>query len=141
MTDVSPEDLPVNDRTEHDVQDATGVLPIQRPRLADLVDGDPPLPHAFLVVLTGRARGETLVVGSLPAELGRSPDCGIVLDDDTVSRRHAVLRGDRDGLEVEDVGSSNGTSINGNPMVGSLSLLDGDLVTFGSATCLVKRVG
>ena len=52
-----------------------------------------------------------------------------------------MLRGGRSTLEVEDVGSSNGTSINGNPMVGALTLLDGDLVTFGSATCLVKRVG
>ena len=44
-------------------------------------------------------------------------------------------------LEIEDLGSSNGTAINGNPMVGALGLLDGDLVSFGSATCLVKRVG
>ncbi len=123
------------------LQDATGVLPIQRPGLSDLLAGEPELPHAFLVVLTGAARGTTLVVDSLPAELGRSPDADLVLDDDTVSRRHAVLRGDRTALELEDVGSSNGTSINGNPMVGALGLLDGDLVTFGSATCLVKRVG
>lgn len=123
------------------LQDATGVLPIQRPGLSDLLAGEPELPHAFLVVLTGEARGTTLVVDSLPAELGRSPDADLVLDDDTVSRRHAVLRGDRTALELEDVGSSNGTSINGNPMVGALGLLDGDLVTFGSATCLVKRVG
>lgn len=124
-----------------DVQDATGVLPIQRPGLSDLLAGEPELPHAFLVVLTGDARGTTLVVESLPAELGRSPEADLVLVDDTVSRRHAVLRGDRTALELEDVGSSNGTSINGNPMVGALGLLDGDLVTFGSATCLVKRVG
>ena len=64
-----------------------------------------------------------------------------MLADHTVSRRHAVLRGDRDALEVEDLGSSNGTSINGNPMVGALTLLDGDLVSFGSATALVKRIG
>lgn len=124
-----------------EVQDATGVLPIQRPGLADLLDGEPALPYAFVVVLSGRARGTTLIVDTLPAELGRSPDADLVLDDDTVSRRHAVLRGDRDSLQVEDLGSSNGTAINGNPMVGALSLLDGDLVSFGSATCLVKRVG
>lgn len=124
-----------------DAQDPTGVLPVQRPGLADLLQGDPPPPYAFLVVLSGPVRGTTLVVDSLPAELGRAPDADLVLDDDTVSRRHAMLRGDRDGLEVEDLGSSNGTAINGNPMVGSLSLLDGDLVSFGSATCLVKRVG
>ena len=130
----------MNDQAD-DVQDATGVLPIQRPGLADLLEGEPNLPYAFLVVLSGAARGATLVVGSLPAELGRSPDADLVLDDDTVSRRHAVLRGDRDGIQLEDLGSSNGTAINGNPMVGALSLLDGDLVSFGSATCLVKRVG
>jgi pSer/pThr/pTyr-binding forkhead associated (FHA) protein len=124
-----------------DVQDATGVLPVQRPGLADLLEGEPSLPYALLVVLSGPARGMVLVVESLPAELGRSPEADLVLDDDTVSRRHAVLRGDRSGLELEDLGSSNGTNINGNPMVGSLSLLDGDLVSFGSATCLVKRVG
>lgn len=124
-----------------DVQDATGVLPIQRPGLADLLEGEPPIPFAFLVVLSGAARGTTLIVDSLPADLGRSPEADLVLDDDTVSRRHAVLRGGREAIEVEDQGSSNGTSINGNQMVGALSLLDGDLVSFGSATCLVKRVG
>jgi pSer/pThr/pTyr-binding forkhead associated (FHA) protein len=124
-----------------EVQDATGVLPIQRPGLADLLEGEPSLPYAFVVVLSGRARGTTLIVDTLPAELGRSPDADLVLDDDTVSRRHAVLHGDRDSLQVEDLGSSNGTAINGNPMVGALSLLDGDLVSFGSATCLVKRIG
>jgi len=124
-----------------DPADATGVLPVVRPSLADLLAGEPAPPYAFLVVLSGAARGQTLVVDRLPLELGRSADADLVLLDDSVSRRHAVLRGDRGSLEVEDVGSSNGTSINGNPMVGALSLLDGDLVTFGSATCLVKRVG
>lgn len=124
-----------------DAQDLTGVLPIQQPRLADLLEGEPQLPLAVLVVLSGPARGTTLVVGALPAEIGRAPEADLVIEDDTVSRHHAVLRGDRAGLELEDLGSSNGTNINGNPMAGALSLLDGDLVTFGSATCLVKRIG
>ena len=124
-----------------EVQDPTGILPVTRPVLADLLEGEPAVPLAYLVVLTGPARGRTLVVDTLPIEIGRSPEADLVLPDDTVSRRHAVLRGDRGALEVEDLGSSNGTSINGNPMVGALTLLDGDLVTFGSATVLVKRIG
>ncbi len=124
-----------------DVQDPTGILPMTRPVLADLLEGEPAVPVAYLVVLTGPARGMTLVVDTLPLEIGRSPEADLVLPDDTVSRRHAVVRGDRGAIEVEDLGSSNGTSINGNPMVGALTLLDGDLVTFGSATVLVKRVG
>jgi len=122
-------------------QDSTGVVPIVRPQLADLLGGEPPVPHLFLVVLTGPARGDVLVVDRLPVELGRSPEADLVLADDTVSRRHAVLRGDRGAVELEDLGSSNGTAINGNPMVGALRLLDGDLVSFGSATVLVKQVG
>ncbi|HEU5082834.1 MAG TPA: FHA domain-containing protein [Acidimicrobiales bacterium] len=124
-----------------EAQDPTGILPVMRPVLADLLEGEPAVPLAYLVVLTGPARGMTLVVDTLPIEVGRSPEADLVLPDDTVSRRHAVLRGDRSAIEVEDLGSSNGTSINGNPMVGALTLLDGDLVTFGSATLLVKRVG
>lgn len=126
---------------DDDPQDLTGVLPVSRPQLTDLLEGEPTPPFAFLVVLTGSARGTTLVVDRLPVELGRSPDADLVLADDTVSRRHAVLRGDRDCLEIEDLGSSNGTAINGNRMAGALTLLDGDLVSFGSATALVKRVG
>lgn len=122
-------------------QDPTGVLPVMRPQLSDLLEGEPTPPFGFLVVLTGPSRGTTLVVDRLPAELGRSPDADLVLADDTVSRRHAVLRGDRECLEIEDLGSSNGTAINGNRMAGALTLLDGDLVSFGSATVLVKRVG
>jgi pSer/pThr/pTyr-binding forkhead associated (FHA) protein len=130
----------MSDRVD-EPQDPTGLVPVMRPQLADLLDGDPPVPYALLVVLTGAARGQVLVVDRLPAELGRAPDAGIVLADDTVSRRHAALRGGRGAVEVEDLGSSNGTSINGNPMVGALRLLDGDLVSFGSATVLVKQVG
>lgn len=131
----------MSDDIADDAQDPTGVLPVSRPALADLLEGDPPVPYAYLVVLTGPARGSTLVVDRLPAELGRAAEADLVLADDTVSRHHARLHGDRGTLEVEDLGSSNGTAINGNPMAGSLSLLDGDLVTFGSATVLVKRVG
>lgn len=124
-----------------DVQDPTGVLPLSRPPIADLLAGAPELPYAFLVVLSGPARGTTLIVDRLPAELGRSPEADLVIEDDTVSRRHAVITGDRVALEIEDLGSSNGTAINGNPMVGALTLLDGDVVSFGSATALVKKVG
>jgi pSer/pThr/pTyr-binding forkhead associated (FHA) protein len=44
--------------------------------------------------------------------VGRHPDSDIFLDDITVSRRHAVIRHDRDGYEVSDAGSLNGTYVN-----------------------------
>ncbi len=120
--------------------DVTHAVPIASLRLADLVAGDPPLPVALLLVVTGEARGSLVVVDRLPAIIGRSPDADLVLVDETVSRHHARLAGDREALTVTDLGSSNGTTLNGNPMVGEVTLHEGDLVGFGSATLVVKLV-
>jgi pSer/pThr/pTyr-binding forkhead associated (FHA) protein len=62
--------------------------------------------------------------------IGRSPDCGIFLDDVTVSRKHAVLL-QRDGVfTIEDQGSLNGTFVN-RKRVESAELSDGDEVQIG----------
>lgn len=118
----------------------TGMVPRVETRLADFLGGDPVLPVALLLVVGGSARGQIVPVLTLPAIIGRSPDAELTIDDETVSRRHAELRGDRSGLEIEDRGSSNGTTLNGNDIAGPITLHDGDLVGLGSATFLVKRV-
>ena len=120
--------------------DVTHAVPVASLRLADLVAGDPPLPVALLLVVAGDDRGSLLVVQGLPAVIGRSPDADLVVADDTVSRHHARLAGDRESLTVTDLGSSNGTTLNGNPMVGEVTLHEGDLVGFGSATLVVKLI-
>ena len=62
--------------------------------------------------------------------IGRSPDCGIFLDDVTVSRKHATL-GQRDGRYViEDQGSLNGTFVN-RERVETTDLRDGDELQIG----------
>lgn len=118
----------------------TGMVPRVESRLADFLGGQPPIPVALLLVVGGRARGRILEVRDLPAIIGRSPDADITIDDETVSRRHADLRGDRGTIELEDRGSSNGTTLNGNDVAGPITLHDGDLVGLGSATFLVKRI-
>lgn len=120
--------------------DATGLVPRAVPRLSDFLSGEPSLPVAYLLVVTGEARGRTLVVDDLPAVIGRSDDADLTVADETVSRRHARLSGDRTSLVLGDLGSSNGTTLNGNAIVGELALHDGDLVGFGSATVVVKVV-
>lgn len=69
--------------------------------------------------------------------LGRDP-AGIVLDDETVSRRHAIFRWD--GPTVEDLGSSNGTFVNGQRVVGRTRLQDGDLVLLGQCQLKVVKI-
>jgi pSer/pThr/pTyr-binding forkhead associated (FHA) protein len=74
--------------------------------------------------------GETFHPDSERTTIGRSPDCGIFLDDVTVSRRHAVLSR-HDGLyTIEDQGSLNGTFVN-RKRVESAQLEDGDELQIG----------
>ncbi|MEN3341128.1 MAG: hypothetical protein V7644_532 [Actinomycetota bacterium] len=84
-----------------------------------------------LVVRSGGGRtGETFSPEGGRATIGRSPDCGIFLDDVTVSRRHAVLV-ELDGRwHVQDEGSLNGTFVN-RRRVESAELSDGDELQVG----------
>ena len=82
------------------------------------------------VVLPG---GERIRVGDDPVTIGRLPECEVPLNDQNVSRRHAEVRREGDAFVVVDLGSTNGTKVNG---TGSSQqrLADGDEITVGSST-------
>jgi pSer/pThr/pTyr-binding forkhead associated (FHA) protein len=68
--------------------------------------------------------------------VGRQPDCDLVIDDPSASKRHAAIRWDRAlaRCTVVDLGSTNGTFLNGSMKVRSeMPLRDGDIVGFGEA--------
>jgi hypothetical protein len=79
------------------------------------------------LVLTG---GERIDLGEKPVSIGRLADCDIVLADPNVSRRHAEVRPRGDGFEIADLGSTNGTRVNGVGVKERL-LDDGDEITVG----------
>jgi hypothetical protein len=82
----------------------------------------------------GRAIAQRLM---LPTEgsvvLGRSHDCGCVLGDPTVSRRHARLTHTESGWTLRDLASSNGTYLNGARITETAPVHPGDEVRLGSA--------
>src|SRR5207247_6480093 len=83
-----------------------------------------------LVVRSGGGRAGEMFPLAGETTVGRSPDCGIFLDDVTVSRKHAILR-ERDGnFFIEDQGSLNGTFVN-RKRVESAQLEDGDELQVG----------
>ena len=83
-----------------------------------------------LVVRSGGGRTGEIFPLDGETTVGRSPDCGIFLDDVTVSRKHAILR-ERDGnFSIEDQGSLNGTFVN-RKRVESAHLEDGDELQVG----------
>ncbi|MGH7822710.1 MAG: FHA domain-containing protein, partial [Candidatus Binatia bacterium] len=64
--------------------------------------------------------------------LGRSSECGIVVAASSVSRKHARLRRGDGGFVLEDLGSANGTLVNGQPLAGPVALKHEDRLSFGS---------
>ena len=85
-----------------------------------------------LVVRSGGGRaGETFVLDQERTTIGRSPECDIFLDDVTVSRKHAVAARKGDRLEIEDLGSLNGTFLNRKRIDSPAALADGDELQIG----------
>jgi len=83
-----------------------------------------------LVVRSGGGRAGETFHPEGETTIGRSPDCGIFLDDVTVSRKHAILVERDGGFFIEDQGSLNGTFVN-RKRVESGQLEDGDELQIG----------
>jgi pSer/pThr/pTyr-binding forkhead associated (FHA) protein len=71
-----------------------------------------PAGMGMVVVQRGPNAGSRFSLDRDTTTVGRHPDSDIFLDDITVSRRHAVIRRDGEGYEVDDAGSLNGTYVN-----------------------------
>lgn len=63
--------------------------------------------------------------------MGRAPGCAIVIDDTYVSQLHARVFTTEAGAHVEDLGSTNGTFHNGDPVTGPKRLATGDRIQVG----------
>lgn len=92
-----------------------------------LVEGEGALPPGSLLLPTG----DRVPLGEYVVSIGRNNDCTIVLADPNVSRHHAEVRPAVDGYVVADLGSTNGTKVNG-ARVSEHLLLDGDELRFGN---------
>jgi len=81
--------------------------------------------------------GRRVQIGTEPLVIGRLPECGVVLADSNVSRRHAELRRSGDSVTLTDLGSTNGTRVNGAP-VRERILASGDEVSVGSTRLIFE---
>lgn len=94
-------------------------------------EGRPPPGSALLVIKRGANAGSQHALDKAIISVGRHPDSDIVLDDGTVSRRHAEVRVlENNDVQIVDVGSLNGTYVNRKP-VDSATLSNGDEVQLG----------
>jgi hypothetical protein len=92
-----------------------------------------------LVVTEGPLRGTSLDLGKAPVLVGRSPECSLVLTDDFASGRHARLSQTPNGWVVEDLGSTNGTQLNGTPLGGPTAVTAGAQLKIGRTVIELRR--
>ena len=84
------------------------------------------IPH--LKIVQGNQPGKLFDLTAARSVIGRSTDCEIALDVAAVSRRHAAIVQVGEGFEVEDLGSRNGTFVNGQKVAGTMALAHGDRI-------------
>jgi RNA polymerase sigma-70 factor, ECF subfamily len=103
-----------------------------------------PLPktNKFLSLIraSGPACPGVRIEGNSTCIIGRATDSGLVLEDESVSRRHAVLRIDRAGATIEDATSSLGTLLNGVRLEPNekMELHDRDVLAIGPWTFIAR---
>ncbi|MHA7631878.1 FHA domain-containing protein [Corallococcus sp. M7] len=88
---------------------------------------------AKLVVVAGPMEGEEFALSELEYTVGRSTDNPICIQDTSVSRKHVTLRKESAGWMVSDMGSGNGTIVNGEPIAEETLLANGDVITLGDS--------
>jgi predicted component of type VI protein secretion system len=94
-----------------------------------------------LQVVRGRSANTTLKLSDGVTSVGRHDDCWIRIKSSQVSRKHCEIFESGGKLTIRDLGSSNGTYVNGKRVLGQQALTPGDELTLGAVTLRVAKVG
>jgi pSer/pThr/pTyr-binding forkhead associated (FHA) protein len=114
---------------------------ILAPAQAAQARGEPPPPGRLVVRQSSAlAKGRAYETGPVPTTIGRADDNEIALDgDEFASGHHARIESQRDGVWLIDLGSTNGTFVNGERIDGRRRLRRGDVVQVGDTELVFER--
>jgi VWFA-related protein len=93
-----------------------------------------------LAMLVNRARPEQKYDLKGTVNVGRAPDNQVIVDHPTISRHHGWIKEDQGEFTVFDVGSANGTFVNGEPIEAPHRLQNGDVICFGEVEFVFTQV-
>lgn len=130
----NPADIHPLDREPWEDEEESTNITVVAPELREELSGKLAA-HPCFLVLTGANVGETYQLDSPETTMGRSTQTTLRFNDDGVSRKHARVILVKNQVILEDLGSANGTFVNGDPII-SQALNEGDKVRLGSTTVL-----
>jgi pSer/pThr/pTyr-binding forkhead associated (FHA) protein len=113
-------------------------LPIPRDPTPTPPSGPATLPIASLLVRSGDLRGRRLPITLSVVNVGRADYNDIVIADPSVSTTHAKLQRKDDVWVLTDLGSTNGTFVEGEPVTGETALTPGTTLRFGDVSALFE---
>lgn len=87
--------------------------------------------QAELKILGGKHQGKAIPLSTKKFLVGREQDCQLRPNSDLVSRHHCVFTIDDYAVRLRDLGSTNGTRVNGQPLHGEVTLKSGDQIGIG----------
>jgi len=93
-----------------------------------------------LVMTTGPTPGEKYNLSKQEIIIGRDANADVVINIAEVSRRHSRMRLEPSGFMIEDLGSTNGTFVNGQRLTGPHMLRPGERIQLGEAVALTYQV-
>jgi hypothetical protein len=124
---------PVSVRVEVDPDLATGTFDL----FAEIAPAKPPRESSGPTVSLVLPDGRRIPIGPIPVTIGRLPGVTILLADPSVSRRHAEVRLANGVPTITDLGSTNGTRVNGLPVTQHV-LRSGDRISIGATELVVE---
>jgi hypothetical protein len=87
---------------------------------------------ATLIIRTGKHKGREIAIPPQESFIGRDEGCFIRLSSTEISRQHCMLRSTPQGIVIRDLGSRNGTHVNGQRLQGETLLERGDILRVGT---------
>src|SRR4051812_40771007 len=111
---------------------SAGAPSVNRPRPAPAPEPEPaPASGAVLSCTAGPKAGSEFPLDGDEMVVGRATEATISVPDTSVSRKHCVFKREGNGWVVADLGSGNGTLVNGEPVTEDRPLTSGDTITVG----------
>lgn len=107
---------------EQDTAEINQVAALPRPIEAPLL----------FIIRDGKSAGQSFMVNQPIATIGRGSECNVVINDTSISRKHAQILRQANGNYVQDLGSRNGTKVNDALLDAPRLLEPGDIVCLGS---------